>query len=100
MHARSACNVKIRLRGYITVPDADLNAVRAALPEHIRRTRDEAGCLCFDVTTDPSDPHRFDVYEEFVDRLAFERHQTRVRNSEWGRISANVSRHYEIDEFE
>lgn len=90
--------MKIRLRGYITVPDEDLDRARGALAEHIRLTRQEVGCLRFEVTPDATDQNRFDVYEEFVDRRAFEQHQARVRNSDWGEVSANASRHYQIDE--
>ena len=92
--------MKIRLHGYITVSDEDLDRVRGALAEHIRLTRQELGCLRFEVDPDAADPNRFNVYEEFIDRRAFERHQVRVRTSTWGDVSANASRHYQIDEFE
>lgn len=76
--------------------DDDLDEVSAALPEHIKLTRQEAGCLVFNVTKDEANPNRFNVYEEFADRDAFEKHQLRVRESRWGTITANVSRHYDI----
>ena len=87
---------KVILQGYILVPDSDLEDVEAALPEHIRLTQQEAGCLVFEVARDETKPNRFNVFEEFVDRDAFDRHQQRVQESRWGKITVNVSRHYEI----
>ena len=87
---------KVILQGYILAPDADLANVKEALPEHILLTQQEAGCLVFKVTSDETNPNRFNVYEEFVDRAAFEKHQQRVRESRWGKVTGDVSRHYEI----
>lgn len=89
---------KIVLHGYILVAAADLAAVTRALPEHIKLSRSESGCVVFDVARDQNRKHRFNVYEEFVDRAAFELHQQRVKNSVWGKISANVERHYCIND--
>ena len=87
---------KVTLQGHIVVPDSDLTAVEAALPAHIALTRQEAGCLIFEVGQDPTDRRRFRVYEEFVDRAAFELHQQRVKNSPWGQITRNVARYYQV----
>ncbi|XAW88109.1 antibiotic biosynthesis monooxygenase [Vibrio sp. CDRSL-10 TSBA] len=87
---------KVTLSGYIVVENEDLAAVKQALAEHKRLTHAESGCLVFDVTPTPGNPNRFDVYEEFVDRNAFEQHQARVKASAWGKITANVARHYQI----
>ncbi len=89
---------KVTLKGYILVPEADLARVRQAIPIHTRLTQAEPGCLCFSVTEHPCHPLRFDVYEEFVDRAAFEQHQQRVQASPWGALSRNVQRHYQIIE--
>jgi len=78
------------------VSAVDLEAVLAALGLHIRLTREEEGCLVFDVTQDSENPNRFDVYEEFVDEQAFTLHQQRVRESSWGAITSNVERHYQV----
>ena len=83
------------VEGYIDVPEADLTKVKAALAEHLRLTRAEPGCLRFEVT--PSEQsNRFDVFEVFADQAAFDRHQTRVKQSDWGKITQNVKRHYQI----
>ena len=89
---------KIILEGHIVVPGSDLAAVTAALPTHTQLTRQEAGCLRFDVIQDPETESIFLVYEEFIDRAAFEKHQRRLRSSEWGRAAANVQRHYQVRE--
>lgn len=89
---------KVVLQGAIIVPEQDLAAVFAALPLHAHLTRSEPGCLQFEVKQGPGEPNVFSVYEEFVDRGAFEAHQLRSRTSEWGRIAANVIRHYEVKE--
>lgn len=86
------------LVGHIVVGKKDLAAVLAELSIHIELTQNEKGCLRFEVTQHPEDEHVFSVYEEFVDRTAFEAHQYRVRNSEWGRITTNVERHYRVME--
>lgn len=66
---------KIILEGHIVVSDSDLVAVMAELPTHIQLTRQEDGCLRFDVTQNPGAQNMFFVYEEFIDRVAFEAHQ-------------------------
>lgn len=50
----------------------------------------------FQVVENPDNPLRFDVYEEFTNRDTFEHHQLRVKDSDWGRVTVNVERHYEI----
>lgn len=90
--------MKVILKGYIEVSDHDLPAVQQALPTHIEETRKESGCLVFSVTADDKVKNRFNVYEEFIDQAAFDFHQTRAKNSIWGKVSKNVARHYEINQ--
>ena len=87
---------KIVLQGYIAVPPSDLEAVLEALPLHIQLTLKEEGCIRFSVEQAREDVHVFHVHEEFVDRNAFEAHQRRTRNSNWGAVSVNVERRYQI----
>jgi (4S)-4-hydroxy-5-phosphonooxypentane-2,3-dione isomerase len=91
---------RIILSGYIKVSDADLAAVQQALAEHIALTQAEPGCRVFQVEADPSERGRFNVYEEFTDKSAFEAHQTRVQQSTWGRVSQHVQRCYRIESLE
>lgn len=86
------------LKGYVIVSKEDLAAIRKELPIHIENTRLEEGCLIFDVIQDELNPNRFNVHEEFVDQVAFTNHQDRVRHSNWGKVSANIERHYHVDQ--
>lgn len=88
---------KITLTGHIIAPAHQLQAVRDALVEHIALTRAEDGCIVFNVDEHATQVGRFDVYEEFVDAKTFAAHQSRVRESNWGKVSINASRHYTID---
>lgn len=84
------------LQGYILVSEGDLEIVEKELPNHVRTTLQEKGCLKFVVEKDSDVTNRFNVYEEFVDEEAFEFHQKRVSESTWGRITCNVKRYYEV----
>jgi len=87
---------KVILKGHIIVADSDLIIMQRELVRHIELTKQEPGCLVFDVDQDKKHANKFDVYEEFVDKTAFEAHQSRVANSEWGAVTSNVERHYQI----
>lgn len=89
---------KVTLRGYIIVPEIDLEQIVSELPNHCTLTLQEPGCLKFSVTQDKHNPLRFDVFEEFIDASAFETHQRRVKASQWGIISKNAKRHYSVTE--
>jgi autoinducer 2-degrading protein len=88
---------KVILKGYILVPETDLLEVKNELPKHINHTRSEAGCLVFEVFQDKEIVNRFNVYEEFISKEAYNSHQERVRDSKWGKITINVERYYEIE---
>ncbi|HBC3811847.1 TPA: antibiotic biosynthesis monooxygenase [Vibrio alginolyticus] len=89
---------KVVLSGYIDIPENELEVVATALENHIELTRNEVGCLIFEVTQSNELPTRFIVYEEFTDKTAFENHQARVKASDWGRVTVNVKRTYRIEE--
>jgi quinol monooxygenase YgiN len=91
---------KITLQGYIVVSNSDLHAIKGELQNHIFLTRKEKGCLIFEVTQDTKNKNIFNVYEEFVDRVSFEAHQKRVKNSRWGLVTKNIERHYQVIESE
>lgn len=46
---------KIILKGYIVVPEKEIDIVKKALKEHIYLTRDEDGCLVFKIDQDEND---------------------------------------------
>ncbi|UCA12721.1 putative quinol monooxygenase [Aeromonas enteropelogenes] len=87
---------KVILEGFVIIPPSDFVIVKNELSRHIQLTRTEPGCLVFEVIQDSANPCRFNVYEEFVDKLAFQAHQTRVKSSYWGEITVNVERHYTV----
>ncbi|MBJ7555016.1 putative quinol monooxygenase [Marinomonas spartinae] len=87
---------KIILSGHIEAPNDDLDLVLAELQNHIALTKQEAGCITFTVTRASENSPRFDVYEEFTDRAAFDEHQTRVKASRWGEVTKNVERFYTV----
>ena len=89
---------KIILQGHIIVPDIALSSVEAELPTHIELTLQEEGCLVFQVTQDLENNNVFNVYEEFIDRDAFEAHKKRVKESRWGKVTVNVERYYQVSE--
>ena len=88
---------KIILKGFITVSEEDMTGVLAELPKHIELTREESGCLIFNVTRDEDNRSRFNVYEEFIDKESFEQNKKRVSTSVWGKVTKNVGRSYEIE---
>jgi quinol monooxygenase YgiN len=65
------------------------------LPEHIRLSRLEPGCLSFNVTP-TDDPLVWRLDETFVDRAAFVVHQARTRASIWYRETAALNRDFQI----
>ncbi|MEJ2741180.1 MAG: antibiotic biosynthesis monooxygenase [Gammaproteobacteria bacterium] len=98
MHQKGETLGIVTLRGYIVVPDQDLAAVIAALPKHIENTNAESGCVQFQVSPDKENRNRFNVFEKFKDKKAFEYHQQRTAGSHWAVASARAKRHYEITE--
>jgi len=87
---------KLILKGYIVVAEEDLAAIEAALSEHTELSKQEPGCLKFEIKQDPKNKHVFNVYEEFVDNDAFAAHKLRMKNTKWTAAAANVERHFEI----
>ena len=86
----------VYLSGYIDVPESDLKSVKLALPTHIRLSRQEPDCTSFRIWQDEHTPTRFHVIESFSSPAAFNRHQARMKNSEWRLVSQKASRHYDI----
>lgn len=86
---------QIVLTGFLicrTLDEAD--RVATMLPDHIRLTRAEPGCLAFEVIRSMADPVRFAVREIYKSRADFDAHLARVRSSDWGRATRGVARDY------
>lgn len=78
-----------------TTEEADL--VRTYLPEHIRLSRAEPGCLTFNV--DPTDdPLVWRLDESFADKAAFKAHGDRMRASAWFTATAGLARNFQVRE--
>lgn len=76
--------------------EAEAAMVRDHLPEHIRLTRAEPGCLSFEVTAS-EDPLIWLVAERFTDQAAFDAHQARAGASLWAKATAGIPRDYRIE---
>ncbi|MDO6585935.1 antibiotic biosynthesis monooxygenase [Salipiger sp. 1_MG-2023] len=87
---------QIILTGTLTCPPERAQSVRDALPEHLRLTRAEPGCITFDVQE--SAPGVFDVSERFASRAAFDAHQQHAGQSAWAEITRGCPRDYAICE--
>ena len=89
---------RIALTGRLICRDgAEAALVRAHLPEHIRLTRAEPGCLSFEVSQS-ADPLVWSVAELFESRAAFAAHQARAGASAWGRATHGIKRDYAVEE--
>ncbi len=88
----------IRLTGQLICSNEGQAALVAAhLPDHIRMTRAEPGCVSFEVQQS-ADPLVWEVAEVFSDRAAFEAHQARTAASAWGQATKGIERQYVITE--
>lgn len=87
----------VALTGYIKVSRSERRVSQQHLAQHIQNTRQEAGCLAFEVNQSAEDDCAFTVFECFKDQAAFESHQARVKVSLWGEISRNAERVFSIE---
>lgn len=90
---------RVTLSGFLicrSLEEAD--RVSRRLPEHIRLSRAEPGCLRFEVFRSHADPCRFAVSECFRDCAAFEAHQARAAGTIWARATRGIPRDYRICE--
>lgn len=86
----------IRLTGQLICADApQAGIVTAHLPDHIRLSRAETGCLHFDITP-TDDPLVWQVDESFTDQAAFDLHQQRTRASEWWTATTAIRREFRV----
>ena len=81
----------------ICASEAEAAIVRAMLPEHIRLSRAEPGCLTFNVSPS-ADPMVWVLDESFQDHAAFEGHQTRTRASAWFAATREFERDFQVEE--
>jgi len=88
----------IQLSGKLICKNLDESeAVRRFLPEHIRLTKNEPGCVSFAVQA-TTDPLIWTVEELFLDQKSFDAHQERTKQSQWAVETAAIVREYEMQE--
>lgn len=90
----------IKLTGRLVCTSVDeAELVCQYLPEHKRLTKEEFGCISFEVT-ETRDPLIWKVEELFKDQATFDAHQNRTKASVWGNETSTIAREYEIFEVE
>lgn len=72
----------------------DMMTALNLLPKHVALSRDEPGCLRFDIRQD-EDPLIWHLFELFVNADAFAAHQARNKASEWGQASTGIARDFD-----
>ncbi|MFN4153439.1 MAG: putative quinol monooxygenase [Paracoccaceae bacterium] len=88
----------IRLKGHLICMTAEeALTVQLHLPEHIRLSQAEPGCLSFEVSQ-TDDPLIWEVREAFRTRADFDAHQTRTRDSDWFNATRHILRDFWVDE--
>lgn len=88
----------IELKGTILIPMEAHPKALPALDEHITLTRNEPANIVFEVTQDPENAELFHVFEQFTDQAGFEAHQKLGKSREWGQISQDFFRNFEVKE--
>lgn len=84
------------LTGTLTcITSDDIKIVETYLPDHIRLSRAEPGCLTFNVTQ-TTNPMVWQLDETYIDQAAFEAHQTRNRASIWWQKSQGLVRDFKV----
>ncbi len=84
----------VALTGRLICADADqMMTALSLLPDHIRLSREEPGCLRFELWQD-EDPLVWHLSELFIDADAFAAHGARTADSEWGRAGADIGRDF------
>jgi nucleoside-diphosphate-sugar epimerase/quinol monooxygenase YgiN len=82
------------LAGHIDVPEKHLALTLKLLPDHIKASRAEAGCLHFDAVQDIDNPTRLHVVEAFRSVKDFDAHQLRAQSSPWFNAARFFTRDY------
>lgn len=86
----------ITVTGQLIAADEDeASLVRQYLPDHIRLSRAEPGCLTFNVVA-TDDPLIWQLDETFTDQAAFAAHQTRTKASIWFEKTALQKRDFQV----
>ncbi len=87
---------RVHLNGHLDVPADRWDAVSGALQDHVTLTRNEPGCIKFEVIPCREVELRLLVSEIFQDQASFDAHQARTKASPWAEITAGIPREYSI----
>jgi quinol monooxygenase YgiN len=86
----------VQLSGHVICKnEQESDLIAKYLPEHIRQSRAEPGCLSFEVQQ-TENPLIWSVEEAFTDQTAFDAHQTRTKASPWFAATGHIRREYRI----
>lgn len=88
----------IVVEGRLICADAAQSArIAAHVPDHVRLSRSEPGCLSFEIRP-TADPLVWVVRERFRDAAAFEAHKARTATSPWAAAAEGLRRELEVRE--
>lgn len=77
--------------GTVTVPPEAAEAVRPAMADMMRATREEAGCVSYNLCEDLLEPGRIVISEEWESMAALEAHFAADHMATWRQALADVS---------
>ena len=87
---------EVQLSGLLVCEsEEDAKIIKDFLPEHMRLSQEEEGCMSFDVSP-TENPLVWRVQERFRDAEAFGFHQQRTRVSAWWAATAHIPRKFEV----
>lgn len=83
---------QVSLTGLLVCADpVEMLTVLENLRDHVEESRAEPGCLQFDLWQ-TEDLLIFALAERFADPAAYRAHQSRTRESRWGKLTAGIER--------
>lgn len=74
---------------YVTVKPEQLDAFKSAIITNAAASRQEPGCLRFDILEEQDDPHTFVLVEIYQDESALEAHRQTDHFRQWRAVSGD-----------
>lgn len=81
----------IIITGSITASEATVDELVALSLEHVRRSREEPGCLSHGVSRDVEDPLRLVFFEQWADKAAVAAHFAVPASAEFVRTAVDLA---------
>ncbi|MCX7888253.1 MAG: antibiotic biosynthesis monooxygenase [Rhodobacteraceae bacterium] len=89
----------VTLTGFLVARSLDeADRISVLVPDYVRETLAEPGCLTCEVWRSRADPVRFALREVYAGQGAFEAHRSRIEGRPWGKATANVPSDLRITE--